>query len=73
MRSSYARDPRWIVAKYPGVDAKGLPFRKGDNVFYFPSTRTIYAGVNAEEASRRFESERADEDVYNGYGAPYAN
>ena len=72
-RSTYGRDPRWITAKYSGVDAKGLAFKRGDDVFYFPATRTIYAGLNADEASRRFESERADEDCYNGYGSPYAN
>jgi len=69
--SSYAGDPRWITAKFAGIDAKGTPFRKGEQVFYFPSGKRIYAGAAGEEASRRFESERADEDVYNGYGSAY--
>lgn len=70
-QSSYRNDPYWITARWPGLDAKGLAFRKGDRVFYFPKGKTIYAGQNADEASRRFESERADEDVYNGYGSAY--
>ena len=73
MKSHYPADPRWITAKYDGTDAKGLPFRKGDRVFYFPATRGIYAGQNAGEAAARFESDRADEDVYNGFGTPYAS
>lgn len=70
-RSSYAGDPRWITAKYAGIDAQGTPFRKGEEVFYFPNGRKIYAGAAGVEASKRFESERADEDVYNGYGSAY--
>lgn len=70
-KSNYAGDPRWITAKYAGIDAKGTPFAKGDQVFYFPSGKRLYAGAAGDEASRRFESERADEDVYNGYGSAY--
>ncbi len=70
-KSSYAGDPRWITAKYAGIDAGGTAFSKGDRVFYFPSTRGIYSGQAGLDASNRFESERADEDVYNGYGSAY--
>ena len=71
MRSSYARDPHWITAKYAGIDANGTPFAKGERVFYFPSGKQLFAGQAGREASARFESERADEDVYNGYGSAY--
>ena len=56
MSSHYSGDPRWITAKYAGVDAKGLPFKAGETVFYFPKGKRIYSGANATEASSRFES-----------------
>ena len=71
MRSQYAQDPHWITARFPGTDAKGTPFHKGDRVFYFPNGKRIYAGQAGIEAFARFESERADEDVYNGYSTAY--
>ena len=68
MTTRYKGDPHWIIAKYPGTDAHGRPFAKGERVFYFPNGKRIYAGPAADEASARFESERADD---KGYG--YAN
>lgn len=73
MPSSYAGDPRWITAKWSGTDAKGLAFRAGDRVFYYPKGKRIYAGVNADRASADFESARGDEDFYNGLGNAYAS
>ena len=69
--SSYARDPHWIVARFAGLDANQAPFKKGDRVFYFPAGKRIYAGAAGIDAAQRFESERADEDTYNGYGSAY--
>lgn len=62
-RRSAPRDPYWIVAKYPGKDASGNPFKKGDKVFYYPNTKTFLSGKEAEKASREFEA--AKEDEYN--------
>jgi len=69
--SSYARDPHWITARFAGLDANQAAFQKGDRVFYFPSGKRIYAGAAGRDAAQRFESERADEDTYNGYGSAY--
>ena len=70
-KSSYTGDPHWITARFDGVDVNQVQFRRGDRVFYFPRGKHIYAGAAGEAASQRFESERADEDVYNGYGSAY--
>ena len=58
---SYSNDPRWMTARYPGTDAKGSPFKAGDRVFYYPSSKTVYAGENAEAAARDFEAQSFDE------------
>ena len=71
--SSYAGDPRRIIAKYPGVDSKGRSFKKGEEVTYYPRTKTIISGVEGEQAYRDFLSMAADEDAYNGMGGPYAS
>jgi hypothetical protein len=69
--SRYQNDPRWIRAKWAGVCAKtGQPFRKGEEVFYFPSTRSIYAGAAAKEAADRFQAEAADEEFMAGSYEP---
>lgn len=58
----YSGDPYWTTAKYPGTDANGLPFRKGDRVFYYPRTKTILTGDAAERASAEFDAAAFDED-----------
>lgn len=62
--TSYGGDPYWMNAKYAGTDAKGLPFKKGERVFYYPKTKTIYAGGNAEAASHDFQSMAEYEEGY---------
>ena len=57
----YPNDPHWITAKFDGVDRKGLPFKKGDQVFYYPNGREIYAGANAEAAEADFKACAEDE------------
>lgn len=69
----YSGDPRRIIAKYPGVDSKGRSFKKGEEVTYYPRTKTIISGVEGEQAYRDFLSAAADEDVYMGRGGPYAS
>jgi hypothetical protein len=58
-------DPRWIVSKFSGVDRKGNAYSKGDRVFYYPSTKAVYAGKAADEAASDFNAMKADEDFYN--------
>jgi len=62
-------DPRWITARFNGLCGKkgcGASIHKGDQVFYYPSTRTILAKEcgHAHEAARDFEAHRQDEDGY---------
>ena len=58
-------DPRWITAKFAGVDANGNAVKKGDTVYYFPLTRKIFTGEAAEAEARNFEAAVSDEDFYN--------
>lgn len=68
----YARDPRWMVAKYAGKDAKGNPFPAGARVFYFPSTKTFYQGADAEREAAAFNAAAEDEAAYaRQYGGGY--
>jgi hypothetical protein len=57
-------DPRWIEAKYAGVDANGNAFKKGETVFYFPLTKKIFSGEAADAEARSFEAARFDEDGF---------
>lgn len=66
---SFPRDPHWINAKYPGVGQDGTPFKAGEKVLYWPNTKTVMVGKQAEEAWKRFEAEAADEAMYGGYRA----
>jgi len=60
----YARDPYWMVAKYPGKDKNGKPFRAGERVFYYPLTKTVLMGAEAEKAARDFAAHAFDEDGF---------
>jgi hypothetical protein len=62
-------DPKWIVAKYPGTAADGTAFRRGEKVLYWPRTKTIMVGRQAEDAWAKFESEAADEAAMSGHYA----
>jgi hypothetical protein len=61
---SYSDDPKWLTAKYPGRDAKGNPFNKGDKVLYYPRTKKFLVGKEAEKAWMEFEASKFDEDMY---------
>lgn len=60
----YRDDPRWMEARYAGVDSDGNPFSKGTRVFYYPNSRTFLTGEKAEQASRDFAAARFDEDGF---------
>lgn len=55
-------DPYWMTAKYPGKAKDGTPIKKGDRVFYYPRTKTMLVGPEAEKASREFGAMSFDED-----------
>ena len=55
-------DPYWMTAKYPGKAKDGTPIKKGDKVFYYPRTKTMLVGPEAEKASREFGAMSFDDD-----------
>jgi len=64
-RGSRGRDPYWMTAKYAGKAKDGTPFKKGDKVFYYPSTKSILAGEAADRAAEEFQGAVDDERLYN--------
>ena len=58
---SYRGDPYWTTARFNSTDANGAHVRKGDRIFYYPRTKTVYSGAAAEQASAEFQSAAADE------------
>lgn len=62
----YSGDPYWTTARFNGKDQKGNPVRKGDRIFYYPRTRTVCTGQDAEQASADFHAAAQDEAFYNG-------
>jgi hypothetical protein len=46
----HRHDPRWIIAKSPGIDALGRRFGKDERVLYYPVFHEMVSGIRAEEA-----------------------
>lgn len=72
--SCYYGDPYWLTTRYPGRCRKcGRPVHRGERAFYFPKGKALYCADGCgPEASARFNAERADEDLYNGFGGGWA-
>ena len=62
--SKYKGDPYWTVARFNSVDSIGRPVKKGDRIFYYPKTKTVLTGAEADAASAEFSASAADEDFY---------
>lgn len=60
------RDPYWTTARYSGQDANGRPVKKGDRIFYYPNTRTLLTGPEAEKAAAEFHAAASDEAFLSG-------
>lgn len=68
-RTTYSRDPRWLTVKFACKCAKcGAAIKRGDEAFYYPSTKDMYCQDDkcGGAASRDFESAAWDEAVYTG-------
>jgi len=63
---SYYGDPVWIKAKYAGTADDGTPFKKGDEILWWPRTKTVMVGKKAEKEYREFQSAAADEFFMSG-------
>ena len=59
-------DPRYIVAKFPGVDMNGVAFNKGERVLYYPNGKQFLAGEAAAQAWRDFQACKFDESMMTG-------
>lgn len=64
--SRYSRDPYWTTAKFNSTDANNRPVKKGDRIFYYPATRTVLTGAEADKASAEFNASKMDEASYAG-------
>lgn len=51
----YRGDPYWKRAKGEGTSPDGIPYAKGERVFFYPRTGAIYAGDGAARASAEFD------------------
>ena len=63
---SYSGDPYWTTARFNSTDANGNAVKKGDRIFYYPLTKTVLTGAQAEQASAEFQSMAADEAFVTG-------
>jgi hypothetical protein len=64
--SGRGRDPYLMKAKAAGTDAKGLAYKKGEEVLYYPNDKLILAGANKDKAWREFQAARDDEAFMGG-------
>ena len=59
-------DPHWITTRYPQQDSSGTVHPANTRAFYYPLTRRVLFGEEAEQAARDFEAARHDEEFMNG-------
>lgn len=61
-----AADPHWTTARFDCKAACGAAVKRGDRIWYVPSTKAVLTGLMAEQAARNFDAARFDESVYTG-------
>jgi hypothetical protein len=67
----YKADPRWITTKFATNCARReckRPIKKGENVFYYPSSKDCYCDNEdcGKQSSREFDASTMDEAIYTG-------
>lgn len=63
---TYKNDPKWLLARFNGKCRKcNKPVKKGDSIFYYPSTKSVYCKECGNQESASFECMKQDEDFYN--------
>ena len=62
----YRQDPYWTRARFTSQCRKcGRTIRRGEDIYYYPRTRTVYCGGECgQAASRDFAAMAQDEDFY---------
>ncbi len=62
-------DPMWLKSKYPGIAIDGTPFKKGDDILYWPRMpkgKNVMVGKQAQKEWAEFQSNAADESFMSG-------
>lgn len=59
--SGRSLDPRWITAKFSSDCRCGHLIRKGESVFYYPTSKTALCQSCGDEAARFFTAAAEDE------------
>lgn len=62
----YRDDPRWIKARFDSIDCDGNPVKKGDDILFYPRTKTVLTGEKAAQAWRDFRAAAMDESMMTG-------
>lgn len=56
-------DPRWIRANKDGKDDKGTPYKRGDEILYFPLEKSVFVGKAADYEWSEFMKSAVDENA----------
>jgi hypothetical protein len=56
------QDSFWMDAKFPGVASDGTLVKRGDRVLYFPNTKTMMVGKEADKEWKEFQHNKQDDD-----------
>jgi len=62
----YKGDPRWMTARFESACQCGKRIKQGEQIYYFPLTKTALCQACGEPAHRRFVSAAQDEATMTG-------
>jgi hypothetical protein len=66
--ANYGRDPYWLMARFASTCKCGAAIKKGERIFYYPSTKSALCPKCSEAASADFNACAQDDAFYNsGY------
>ena len=58
-RKNFKRDPRWITAKFSSTCSCGKKITKGDQIYYYPSTRTAVCEICGKRGNSDLNREKS--------------
>ena len=58
-------DPKLMKSKYDGIDMNGRKYRRGETILFYPKSKKIVSGKEAEKEYGEFVSSAQDEEWYN--------
>ncbi|MBU2507593.1 MAG: hypothetical protein KJ799_12850 [Bacteroidetes bacterium] len=62
---TFKDDPRWIKARFNSICSCSQSIKKGDDIFYYPKSKTAICKFCGESASKQFNLEAQDEQFFN--------